>query len=574
MQKSKLPGGAFVPSVLFTALFCSATVWCARPAAKTATHASPQAAATDHDHDAMQMDHDHGDMDMSHDHAVVGGAEHAHSAHTHSAMTPSGPLVRFLLLISMVFAGGLMWRARSAASRAEPSTIAPPVNLLELPVIGGVLRSRYFFPVLILPVTAVFLLIVLFGLLGKQETGNPAILLTWILWWPAVVFTFIVAGRVWCAVCPFGYMGKLLQKLYSLRWKVPAVLRNMWLRLALFLALTWLTTLFALDRSPLATAWLGLGLAIGAIALAVLFEKRAFCRYICPVGGIFGLYAMTAPLRLAVKDKAVCRSGCAGKNCYGSCDWFEYPPAMQRGAECSLCLDCVRACPKDNIALRTQSVGADLARLERPGRSLDEATTIAAVLGIAVLQTAVMLHGWSTWEAIAGAWLGLPVGSVLYTFLYVLLGVFMPLLLLALVSGVSHAQAQRPGGLKSAVRTSAYCFLPLGLALHAAHNFHHLFGEGAAIWPGLRNAAARVLSRPMAAAAHPASIPPDLLFVLQWLTLIGGLYLAYRVAIARMRRYALGPQRAFRAVLPILLFGAAYTLMNIMILAAPMAHRH
>lgn len=229
--------------------------------------------------------HDHAAMDMDHD---------------HEAMTPAGPVVWSLLLASLAIAGGLVWSAGRALRRNAPATATPGADLLDMPVIGRAVRARWFLPVLIVPTLAVFLLIVLTGLWAEQDTDNPAILLTWILWWPAVIFTFLLAGRVWCSFCPFGYLGQTAQKLFSLKLRVPGFLKNMWWRLALFLALTWATTLWALDRRPMATAWLGLGLTLGAIALAVVFEKRTFCRYVCPVGGVFGLYSMTAPLRLAV----------------------------------------------------------------------------------------------------------------------------------------------------------------------------------------------------------------------------------------------------------------------------------
>jgi hypothetical protein len=197
-------------------------------------------------------------------------------------------------------------------------------------------------------------------------------------------------------------------------------------------------------------------------------------------------------------------------------------------------------------------------------------------LGVALLQTAVMLHGWRGWEAKVGTWLHLAPGPTLYTIVYAGVGAILPLLLLALVSYASQAQGQGGGGLGRALRTYVYCFLPLGLALHAAHNFHHLFGEGAAIWPGLKKALAQYvgwtsLAPPPEAAASAA---PDLLFLLQWATLMGGLYLTYRVGVARVRGNGLPPERAFRSVLPILLFAAAYTVMNVFMLSAPMAHRH
>jgi len=505
------------------------------------------------------MDHDHGAMEM-------GEAGHAHA-------TPAAPVVWSLLLVTLAFAGGLIWSARRALRRQATPGQPPGADVLGMRVIGKALRWRGFLAFLIVPTMVVFLLIVLAGLRGAQDTDNPAILLTWILWWPAVIFTFFLAGRVWCSFCPFGYLGDVAQKIFSLRLKVPGILKNMWWRLGLFLALTWVTTLWALDRSPGGTAWLGLGLTLGAMALAVVFEKRTFCRYVCPLGGVFGLYSMTSPLRLAVKDPEVCRTGCSGKECFDSCTWFQYPPAMDRGAECALCLDCVRACPHDNIALRAQAPGTDLASFQTHRRSLDEASAIAAVLGVSLLQTAVMLTGWSGWEAKVGSWLHLAPGATLYTITYIVAGAILPLLLLGLLCYASQAQEESRSGMGRALRTYAYCFLPLGLALHAAHNFHHLFGEGGAVWPGLKKALAEYAGWAVAP-VPPAAAAPNALFALQWATLMAGLYLAYRVGVARVRRNGPRPDRAFRAVLPILLFAAAYTVMNAFMLAAPMAHRH
>ena len=64
------------------------------------------------------------------------------------------------------------------------------------------------------------------------------------------------------------------------------------------------------------------------------------------------------------------------------------------------------------------------------------------------------------------------------------------------------------------------------------------------------------------------------MFVLQWLALLAGLYLAFRVGFGLTRREAPLGAHNLRAVLPILIFATAYTLLNLVILSAPMAHRH
>ncbi|HEY7679364.1 MAG TPA: hypothetical protein VIC04_02525, partial [Terriglobia bacterium] len=60
-----------------------------------------------------------------------------------------------------------------------------PSNVLEWPLVGGLLRSRWFLTLLIVPTLLVFAGIIASGLLGEQNTSNPAVLLTWLLWWPA-----------------------------------------------------------------------------------------------------------------------------------------------------------------------------------------------------------------------------------------------------------------------------------------------------------------------------------------------------------------------------------------------------
>ncbi len=243
------------------------------------------------DHDMSSMTESHGrshddQMDASHDANAMAGHDH----HDHGSMVPGRRLVSVLILLTFAIAAGLIASIRRRARHGSAEVRASGKNLFDIPVLGTFLRSRQFLYWLIVPTLIVFTFIVAAGLFDIQTTQNPAVLLTWILWWPAVVFTFFLVGRIWCAICPFGYLGDVAQKIFSLRWKVPAFLRNMWWRIGLFVALTWATTVWALDRWPRGTAWLALAETLGAVLLAFIFEKRSFCRYLCPVGGVLGLY--------------------------------------------------------------------------------------------------------------------------------------------------------------------------------------------------------------------------------------------------------------------------------------------
>ena len=43
-----------------------------------------------------------------------------------------------------------------------------------------------------------------------------------------------------------------------------------------------------------------------ALVLSLVFERRSFCNYLCPIGGFTGLYAQAGPVELRVKDADIC----------------------------------------------------------------------------------------------------------------------------------------------------------------------------------------------------------------------------------------------------------------------------
>jgi polyferredoxin len=220
-----------------------------------------------------------------------------------------------------------------------------------------------------------------------------------------VVVLTLVAGRVWCGwLCPLG----TLLDLFSLhRWRTSAAQpAESWRKVkhgllltamaaALFTNLTLLifdplTILFrtlsvavwpAVDQiitvaeatgyrvealRPAIAAFEGLvrpkilppypafyrytllyaGAFLGIVALN-LAARRFWCRYLCPLGAFLGLVSKVAILRRTVNDR--CRECDA---CARVCPTATIDRAMGYGsdpAECTMCLECVVACPYDAI---------------------------------------------------------------------------------------------------------------------------------------------------------------------------------------------------------------------------------
>ena len=230
---------------------------------------------------------------------------------------------------------------------------------------------------------------------------------------------------------------------------------------------------------PAVTGGVLLGFLGAAAALAVIFERRAFCRYVCPVGGFIGLYALAAPLELRVRDPLVCQDH-RTKDCYlgneagYGCPWMEQPWKLERNAYCGLCAECLRACPKDNVALRLRPPGADL--LIGDGWRLDEAFKALIMLACAAAYPLVLLGPWGwmkDWARLAS----LP-GFALYAAAFVFLNlVAVPGLHLGVAVATRHAARLAEVPLRRLYAALAYPLVPLGLAAWIAFTLSFVFAN-------------------------------------------------------------------------------------------------
>ena len=94
--------------------------------------------------------------------------------------------------------------------------------------------------------------------------------------------------------------------------------------------------------------------------MQLLYEKRAFCRYVCLVGRISGLYAQMSPVELRKIDNDVCKT-CKTKECITGtdittpCPTSEKPFMLTQNTYCTLCTECIRSCEKDNLTLKSKT---------------------------------------------------------------------------------------------------------------------------------------------------------------------------------------------------------------------------
>lgn len=503
---------------------------------------------------------------------------------------PAGPgLWTWGLLAAITVVAGTTLAWQMARARRGLASSAP-LDLLELRWFARAFTWRGWSWLLPTTVLVVVGLVVVLGLADVADGGlNLATRLTWTLWWAGIIFTFVLVGRVWCVACPFGALNEWAARLARPARRLPAPFRNIWWATGLFVLLTWADEQLGVVRSPRFTAWLVLALAAAAIAVGLLFERRSFCRYLCPIGGVIGLYAMTAPVALRAKHAAVCRAdrdqGCYRPTAHAQgCPMFEFPATMDRNTYCTLCGECLRGCQRKNLALRLRAFGTDLWASSR--RTLDEAYLAVVVAALTLLVTAGMLPAWGALAAAIGGWLPSLVRQHLKPVTYLalvesallLVGslVVGPLLLAAASAWSRRRAGARAASLRRTFVTFAYMLIPVGLGLHLAHNLGHLLLEGAGVLAALQRAV-RVftpwsLGEPDWSAL---AVAPPVVVLLVQVAIVTSLFALSMVAGRRLSSSLYDDAAvAARAQLPMTILVLTFTAAAILLLVQPMGARH
>ena len=367
-------------------------------------------------------------------------------------------------------------------------------ELTQFKPIRALFKSRWFPLLAILVNLFVFVIILMTGLLGGYSAGNYnfGIMIVWILWWVMLMFVLVpVFSRTWCMMCPFPVFGDWLQrgvlfgvntgKLRGLNLKWPKSLKNMWVMNILFLVTTFFSGFFTVR--PLATFILLGGIILLAFLLGLIFEKRTFCLYVCPVSGFQGLYSQFAMSEIRRKDPQLCKEHkiktCFVGNEQGhGCPWMLTPFSFKKNTYCGMCLECFKSCPYDNMGFNLRLPGVDLLVDEK--RGLDEAWKSFIMLGIAMVFFLSMQGPWGVLkDMVRGASLK---GYLTFIALH---SAFSLLIVPAIFFAFSYFSKAASGAKEVSLRkiftNFSYTLVPLGLGVWIAFSVGIVLPNGSYI---------------------------------------------------------------------------------------------
>lgn len=367
-------------------------------------------------------------------------------------------------------------------------------ELTRFKPIRWLFKSHWFPLLLILFNLFIFVIILLAGFLGGYSAGNYnfGIMIVWILWWVMLMFVLVPGfSRMWCMMCPFPIFSDWFQrkrllgvregKLMGLNLKWPKTFRNMWVMNVGFLVTTYFSGFFTVR--PFATFILLGFIIVLAFIIGLIFEKRSFCLYICPVSGFQGLYSQFATSEVRRKDPEVCKKHslktCLVGNDQGyGCPWILVPFSFKKNTYCGLCMECFKTCPYDNMTFNLRPPGVDLLVDEK--RGMDEAWKSFIMLGIAMvfflsmqgpwgflkdMVRAATMKGYLTFIALHTAFCLLVIPAIFFIFTY----------LSKLFSGNKEVS------LKNIFVNFSYTLIPIGLGVWIAFSLGIVLPNGSYI---------------------------------------------------------------------------------------------
>ena len=459
-------------------------------------------------------------------------------------------------------------------------------DLLSVPLVGPFLRAQSGRRLLQASLFIIALAVIVDGLFGPQvSSANLAGVLPWTYWRALVVIGLLAAGNFFCMACPFMLFRELGRRLGLRQRPWPRALRSKWFGIALLTLFFLGYEVFGLWDKPIWTAWLIINYFIVAFAIDALFRGASFCKYVCPIGQFEFVASLVSPLEVKVRQPGVCAS-CKTHDClrgnpgHRGCELDLYLPRKSGNLDCTFCLDCVRACPHDNIGVMAVTPGMDIVRDPRrssvgrfSGR-LDIAALALVFVFAAFANAAFMTAPVAAFEDNVAARLGLTSPLAATGVLLLIALVVAPATLATLSAYASWAASRVSATMRELLCRFSMSLVPLGAAMWAGHFLFHLNVGWNSGWTTVRQAASRwhLLSSPNSAIPSPL-IGPGAMNVLQTLLLDAGLlltlYLAWRIALA----YAPRLGDAFRLFAPWAGIATALYITGVWIFLQPMQMR-
>ncbi len=220
-------------------------------------------------------------------------------------------------------------------------------DIYGMPILGFLFKNKIFLILLKVSILILFIYGIYLGFIDTSKENTFTHALFWGVFWSLfMVITLSSLGRIFCGICPHGFMGKYITK-FGLNKEMPKFLKNRFIGLFLII-IGWWGVYYAYPtffKSPLATALLFTVLTLIAVVFFFLYKEMSYCKYICPIGSLTRAYHKISATWLGTygKDCSSCKTFDCAKVCSYNLKPFTFNKKNSM-EDCTLCMDCSSSC--------------------------------------------------------------------------------------------------------------------------------------------------------------------------------------------------------------------------------------
>ena len=249
------------------------------------------------------------------------------------------------------------------------------INLLSITMVEKLCKSPMFISVIKSATLTVFIALLCLLLMQSSISiggRNITLILCWQLGIPLLFVLFFFAARFGCGICPIYSISKFFNK-RNLKLPVPDFIKkyDAWIMGTGFISILFLEEYTHMSASISKTAYLIFSILLTAIIVDFIFEKSAWCRHLCPLGGMTGLFSMSSLIEIRA-NRNVCTTICTTHDCFkGSekadpCPMFLHLQFLSDNRVCKVCLRCIKNCTHHATRLNLRIPGAEISSLRQP----------------------------------------------------------------------------------------------------------------------------------------------------------------------------------------------------------------
>ena len=428
----------------------------------------------------------------------------------------------------------------------------PHSDLFRVRSLRKVLTSRLLTGGLRLLSVALFVVVVIAGLVGLQSGYNIAPTFVWITWWVGFSFFTAFVGNLWPLVNPwrviFDWAERLVRRLGyrdGLDEPYPEAL-GIWPAVGLYLVFVWIENVFSGSYVPRNIALFALAYSLITLYGMAFFGKERWSRRGDAFSVYFGVLGRFAPTEVRVKNPDVCL-GCDGCG-------------DDAGGGCVNCYECF-ACAAPEVRelnLRPPAVGLGMPEKVTPGTAAFVIVVLAGVTFDGLLETPLWL------EIVRLTPVTQTLGTILLPLLF--FGIYLGFVQLSRILGGGGG-----GGFRRFSAAYAFSLVPIAIAYQVAHYYTYLLVQGQMM--------ISLVSDPLGWGWNlfgTADFEPrygilgaGFVWYSQVALIVAGhviaVYLAHSISLRLLR----DPGRALRSQLPMLVLMVLYTMTSLWILAQP-----